>query len=131
MRNRHYHEPTLANILEEVRQLREDLKSRNRALLTVPEAAAFLGIPEKSVRNRLGPKATDPFPVTPVRLGAIQQKVREKIAEEKATFDTSLPPATGWEFAGQLYPRIPFPWEVLLGDIAESLQKLGRACATW
>jgi predicted DNA-binding transcriptional regulator AlpA len=61
--------PTLATILEEVRQLREDLKSRNRALLTVPEAAAFLGIPEKSVRNRLGPKATDQFPVTPVRLG--------------------------------------------------------------
>jgi predicted DNA-binding transcriptional regulator AlpA len=61
--------PTLATILEEVRQLREDLKSRNRSLLTVPEAAAFLGIPEKSVRNRLGQKATDPFPVTPVRLG--------------------------------------------------------------
>jgi len=46
------------------------------------------------------------------QIRAIQQKAREKIAEEKATFDTSLPPATGWEFAGQLYPRIPFPWEV-------------------
>ena len=64
------------------------------------------------------------------QIGAIQQKARERIAEEKATFDTSLPPATGWEFAGQLYPRIPFPWEVLPGEIAESLQKLGRACAT-
>jgi predicted DNA-binding transcriptional regulator AlpA len=69
MRNRQHHEPTLATILEEVRQLREDLKSRNRALLPVPEAAAFLGLPEKSIRNRLGPKATDPFPITPVRLG--------------------------------------------------------------
>jgi hypothetical protein len=64
------------------------------------------------------------------QIGAIQKKAREKIAEEKATFDTSLPPATDWEFAGQLYPRIPFPWEVLPSDIAESLQKLGRACAT-
>lgn len=32
-------------------------------------SCSLLGIPEKSVPNRLGPKATDPFPVTPVRLG--------------------------------------------------------------
>ncbi|MCX5887981.1 MAG: DUF3987 domain-containing protein, partial [Deltaproteobacteria bacterium] len=37
---------------------------------------------------------------------------------------------TAWEFATQLFPRIPFPWEVLPGDIADSLQQLGRACAT-
>ncbi|MBU4232565.1 MAG: DUF3987 domain-containing protein [Desulfobacterales bacterium] len=37
---------------------------------------------------------------------------------------------TAWEFAAQLVPRIPFPWEVLPGDIADSLQQLGRACAT-
>lgn len=37
---------------------------------------------------------------------------------------------TAWEFAAQLIPRIPFPWEVLPSDIADSLQQLGRACAT-
>jgi hypothetical protein len=85
-------EPTLATILEEVRQLREDLKSRNRAPLTVPEAAAYLGIPEKSVRNRLGPKATDPFPVTPVRLMAralneAQQRAEKQYREAMAAYN--------------------------------------------
>lgn len=37
---------------------------------------------------------------------------------------------TPWQVAAHLFPRIPFPWEVLPGDIAESLQQLGRACAT-
>ena len=35
-----------------------------------------------------------------------------------------------WQVASRLFPRIPFPWEVLPGDIADSLQQLGRACAT-
>jgi hypothetical protein len=35
-----------------------------------------------------------------------------------------------WNLAARLFPRIPFPWEVLPGDIAHSLQQLGRACAT-
>ncbi|MGO9620725.1 MAG: DUF3987 domain-containing protein [Desulfobaccales bacterium] len=39
-------------------------------------------------------------------------------------------PMVNWELAAQLFPRIPFPWEVLPGDIADSLQQLGRACAT-
>jgi len=37
---------------------------------------------------------------------------------------------TAWAFAAQLFPRIPFPWEVLPSDISDSLQQLGRACAT-
>ena len=37
---------------------------------------------------------------------------------------------TAWDFAAQLVPRIPFPWEALPSDIADSLQQLGRACAT-
>jgi predicted DNA-binding transcriptional regulator AlpA len=58
-------EPTLAFILEEVRQLREEMKARDRALLTVRQAAVFLGMAEKSLRNRVSDGS---FPLRPVRL---------------------------------------------------------------
>lgn len=62
---------------------------------------------------------------------AIQQEARKRIAEEKAAFDKEpAAPHAGWDFASQMFPRIPFPWEVLPGDLADSLQLLGRACAT-
>jgi predicted DNA-binding transcriptional regulator AlpA len=38
-------------------------------LLNVEEAAKYLSISPKSIRNRLGPKAPDPFPVKPKRIG--------------------------------------------------------------
>jgi len=61
----------------------------------------------------------------------IQQEARKKIAEEKTAFEKKPDaPHTGWDFAGQMFPRIPFPWEVLPGGVADSLQQLGRACAT-
>jgi hypothetical protein len=61
----------------------------------------------------------------------IHQKARKKIAEEQATFDKNpTGPHTGWDFASQMFPRIPFPWEVLPVGVADSLQQLGRACAT-
>lgn len=65
MRNRQRQEPTLSSILEEVRQLREDLKSRDRAFLTIRQAAVFLGMAEKTLRNRLSDGS---FPLRPVRL---------------------------------------------------------------
>jgi predicted DNA-binding transcriptional regulator AlpA len=65
MGNRFHHEPTLSSILEEVRQLRADLKARDRALLTIRQAAAFLGMAEKTLRNRL---SDGTFPLRPVRL---------------------------------------------------------------
>ena len=65
MRNRRHQEPTLSSILEEVRQLREDLKARDRTLLTIRQAAAFLGMAEKTLRNRLSDGS---FPLRPVRL---------------------------------------------------------------
>ena len=37
-------------------------------LLSVESTAKFLGINPKTIRNRLGPKAPDPFPVKPKRL---------------------------------------------------------------
>jgi hypothetical protein len=61
----------------------------------------------------------------------IQQKARKKIAEERANFEMKLtPPQTVWDFSGQMFPRISFPWEVLPGGLADSLRQLGRACAT-
>jgi hypothetical protein len=35
-----------------------------------------------------------------------------------------------WKLARELFPRIPFPWEILPPAIAASLMQLGRACAT-
>ncbi len=61
-------EPTLADLLVEIRELRRELRAPARRLLTVPEAAAYLCLSSKTVRNRLGPKAAKPFPVKPVRL---------------------------------------------------------------
>jgi len=40
-----------------------------RRLLDIKSAAHYLGIAEKSIRNRLGPKAERPFPVRPRRIG--------------------------------------------------------------
>jgi Primase C terminal 1 (PriCT-1)/Protein of unknown function (DUF3987)/Bifunctional DNA primase/polymerase, N-terminal len=40
------------------------------------------------------------------------------------------PHKTAWELAALLFPRVPFPWEVLPFEVAESLQTLARACAT-
>lgn len=61
----------------------------------------------------------------------IQQETRKKIAEEKAVFDKKpTGPHTEWDFAIEMFPRIPFPWKVLPSSVADSLQQLARACAT-
>ncbi len=59
-------EPTLANIFEELQQLRYDLRASGKALLTVPETADFLGLAPKTIRNQL---STGTFPVQATRLG--------------------------------------------------------------
>jgi hypothetical protein len=38
-------------------------------LLSVIETAKYLSIAPKTIRNRLGPKASDPFPVKPKKIG--------------------------------------------------------------
>jgi predicted DNA-binding transcriptional regulator AlpA len=38
-------------------------------LLNIEQTARYLGIAPKTIRNRLGPKAPDPFPVKPKKLG--------------------------------------------------------------
>jgi len=38
-------------------------------LLDIEAAAAYLSLSPKTIRNRLGPKAEQPFPVRPKRFG--------------------------------------------------------------
>ena len=59
----------LQRILVELRQLRAELGTPPKRLLTIPEAASYLGISPKSIRNGLGPRAAKPFPVKPVKVG--------------------------------------------------------------
>jgi predicted DNA-binding transcriptional regulator AlpA len=60
----------LTQVLKELRQvIREELRAPAKRLLTVEEAAAYLGIAAKTLRNGLGPKADRPFPVRPVKVG--------------------------------------------------------------
>lgn len=38
-------------------------------LIDVDQAARYLGISPKTIRNRIGPKAEKPFPIKPRRIG--------------------------------------------------------------
>ncbi len=38
-------------------------------MLSVDDAARYIGIAAKTIRNRIGPKATIPFPVKPKHIG--------------------------------------------------------------
>jgi hypothetical protein len=42
---------------------------RKRRMLTVRESAGYLGIAEKTLRNRLGLRTSNPFPVKPKHIG--------------------------------------------------------------
>jgi hypothetical protein len=45
------------------------LKSPRRRLLSIEGTADYLGISPKTIRNRLGPKAKNPFPIKHKRIG--------------------------------------------------------------
>jgi predicted DNA-binding transcriptional regulator AlpA len=49
-------------------------------LLSVADAAKYLGLSAKTIRNRLGPKAKQPFPVKPKKIG-------RKVLFERADLD--------------------------------------------
>jgi hypothetical protein len=38
-------------------------------LLNIEQTANYIGLAPKTIRNRLGPRAPDPFPVKPKKLG--------------------------------------------------------------
>jgi len=58
----------LETVLSEIRKLRQELKVSTKRRLKVDEAAEYLGIAERTLRNRIGPKAKKPFPVHPIRV---------------------------------------------------------------
>jgi len=45
------------------------IKDVTPRLLSVEQAARFLGIAPKTLRNRIGPRAKHPFPVRPKKIG--------------------------------------------------------------
>jgi hypothetical protein len=50
-------------------QIRERPVQIRPRLLNINETAKYLGIAPKTLRNRLGPSAPNPFPVKPKRIG--------------------------------------------------------------
>jgi hypothetical protein len=55
-------------VLAEIREPRKQLLAPQRRLLPVEQAADYLGVSPKTIRNGLGPRAAKPFPVRPVRV---------------------------------------------------------------
>jgi hypothetical protein len=55
-------------ILSELQHLRQELKASSRHLLPVDDAATYLGISPKTIRNGLSRGAEKPFPIRPVRV---------------------------------------------------------------
>lgn len=47
--------------------VRREIKPR---MLSVNETAQYIGLAAKTIRNRIGPKATKPFPVKPKHIGS-------------------------------------------------------------
>ena len=52
-----------------MRQVNENPIGPRKRLLPVDQAAEYLGIAPKTLRNRLGPRAPQPFPVKPKKIG--------------------------------------------------------------
>ena len=56
-------------ILKELKELRQVVGFASKRLLTVEEAATYLGLSPKTVRNGIGAGAKKAFPVKSVKLG--------------------------------------------------------------
>ncbi len=53
-------------------------KPKLKRLLSVSEAATYLGLSARTLYNRCAPKAADPFPVKPKRIGkAVRFDIRD------------------------------------------------------
>ncbi len=56
-------------ILSQRKENRCNKSERKPRMLTVRESAGYLGIAEKTLRNRLGLRTANPFPVKPKHIG--------------------------------------------------------------
>jgi excisionase family DNA binding protein len=56
----------LSQVLKELKELRAELRAGAKRLLPIPEAAEYLGLAPRTVRNELSRKT---FPVKPVKHG--------------------------------------------------------------
>jgi predicted DNA-binding transcriptional regulator AlpA len=48
-------------------------------LLTIPQAARYLGIGTQTLYNRIAPGAKDPFPIKPKPIGRLRRFDREQL----------------------------------------------------
>ena len=49
----------------------KEMNLTGKRLLTIEEAANFLGLSPRSIYNRIGPKSPNPFPIRPKRIGKL------------------------------------------------------------
>ncbi|MEW6659174.1 MAG: helix-turn-helix domain-containing protein [Thermodesulfobacteriota bacterium] len=69
----------LQTILKELKGLREMLGVANRRLLTIEEAATYIGLSPRTIRNGIGAGAAKPFPVKSVKVGGRRLFRREDL----------------------------------------------------
>jgi hypothetical protein len=74
--------------------MREDHEARESErvtprMLSVDEAARYIGIAAKTIRNRVGPKAKIAFPVKPTRIGGRMLFDVQKLDEYLDTVPTT------------------------------------------
>jgi predicted DNA-binding transcriptional regulator AlpA len=60
-------------------------------MLSVRETAHYIGLSEKTLRNRIGPKSPNPFPVRPRRIG-------RKVLFDKSDIDNYLDELAGHDY---------------------------------
>jgi excisionase family DNA binding protein len=70
----------LQTVLSELRLLRQEIRSASKRLLPLPEAAAYLGLSPRTIRNDLSRKV---FPIKPV-------KYRGKLLFRREDLDTYI-----------------------------------------
>lgn len=56
-------------------------KQLTKRLLSVGEAAEYIGISPRSLYNRTGPKSKNPFPVKPKRVGKLVKFDKRELDE--------------------------------------------------
>jgi predicted DNA-binding transcriptional regulator AlpA len=56
-------------VLTKGQTMQTETRIRKERMLSVDEAAKYIGLAAKTIRNQTGPRAEKPFPVKPKRIG--------------------------------------------------------------